>query len=152
MNLVEFLWYWGGTLGSLLIIGVAFWRGGRYERFGAAVFLAALILTWILNRPGVGFEPAVMMVDTITCVIYVGLALQARRVWTLFMAAFALNTVLSHLIILLDPGVDLYVYVTGIGLWGGYGLMLALAGGVWEHRMLERLPKSGTHFLDKKAR
>ncbi|MFT3998441.1 MAG: hypothetical protein QM667_13645 [Asticcacaulis sp.] len=139
MKLVEFLWFWAGTLGAFVVVALAFWRGGVYERIGAALFLVSLLLTWLVHRPGPGFDPGVLAIDATLCLSCIGLSLRARRVWTLLMAAFTLNTVLSHLIIFLDPGLDLYTYATGLGLWGGYGLILAMGIGVWEHRLLSRV-------------
>ncbi len=47
------------------------------------------------------------------------------------MAAFQLNTVISHFAVYLSSHVDMYTQITAVGLWGGYGVSLVLIAGMW---------------------
>jgi hypothetical protein len=69
----------------------AAFRGGAPEKVGAAIFAIATILS-TLAMSGRGYryewlEEGVFIVDLATMVALVGLALQANRFWTLWVAA-----------------------------------------------------------------
>ncbi|MFT4076760.1 MAG: hypothetical protein QM647_14645 [Asticcacaulis sp.] len=131
---IEFIWQF---LGTTLLLGAclwALWRGEAPERWGGAILLVGFLMTEVveLTRPRESFEvPAFVVVDIITLIGFVVLSLRSRRIWTLFISAFQLNAIISHFAVQLSSHVDMYTQITAVGLWGGYGLSLALIAGMW---------------------
>lgn len=134
MPSIEFLWQ---NIGTAFLMGAsiwALWRGETPERWGAVILLigwAATMLASLIPDPRLGY----LLVDAAALAGFVALSLWSRRIWTLFIAAFQLNAVASHLVVGLSSHVDMYTLITALGLWGGYGLSFALLGGMW---VLER--------------
>ncbi len=131
---IEFVWQWTGTI--LLVGGClwALWRGGPPERWGGGLLLGAFgltVLAQILQPRDVYDGVSIVMVDVAALIAFVVLSLWSRRIWTIFMAAFQLNTVISHFAVYLSSHVDMYTQITAVGLWGGYGVSLALIAGMW---------------------
>jgi hypothetical protein len=138
------MYYTWAILGLILSIAVciyALWRGGPAERYGAAIYLAGWALTTLVEGQYGSFKPAVMAVDTATLVAFVVLALWARKIWTLLIAACQLDAVLSHVAVLLAPKFDSVSYITVVGFWGGYGLLVCLAVGTYSYRRERRAEK-----------
>jgi hypothetical protein len=131
MNL---LWAYAGTAAAVVICALAFWRGGPAERYGAAIILTGWFITPLVDAhggaDGLSTGLGVFAVDVITLITLTWLSLWSRKVWTLFAAAFQLDAVASHIAAFLSH-ISLFSYVTGLGIWGGYGLILALGVGVW---------------------
>ena len=107
-------------------------RGGG--ALGGGILLAAFGLTivaQILQPKDIYDGVGIIAVDAAGLIAYVMLSLWSRRVWTLFIAAFQLNTVISHFAVYLSSHVDMYTQITAVGLWGGYAVSLALITGMW---------------------
>jgi hypothetical protein len=112
----------------LACFAYAMWNGGAPERIGAAIFCAGVLLT-LLEFPGVaaGFrtvETGIFVVDIVTLVAFLILALRAERFWPLWMAAFQALGTAGHL----------------VKIWS-YPMLLVLALGTWRHR--QRLARLG---------
>ena len=137
MPSIEFLWQTiGSTLLSLTCIW-ALWRGEAPERWGAGILLIGWLATSLVQSgPGAGL--GYFLVDAAAMVAFVMLSLWSRRIWTIFIAAFQLNSVVSHLVSKLSSHVDMYTLITALGLWGGYGLTFALMGGMWALELRRR--------------
>ncbi len=141
---IEFVWQW---LSTILLVGGciwALWRGEAAERWGAGILLAAFGLTivaQILQPKDIYDGVGIITVDVAGLIAYVLLSLWSRRIWTLFMAAFQLNTVISHFAVYLSSHVDMYTQITAVGLWGGYAVSLALIAGMWSVERSRRKTK-----------
>lgn len=133
MRLVQFIWAWGGNILAILVSGWAFWRGGAPERWGAVILLTGWVLSAVLQShdargPGI----FVVLIDVACLIAFVGLSLWSRRVWTIVLAAFQLDAVMCHFAVGLSGHIGGWAYVTALGIWGGYGPVFALAGGlIW---------------------
>ncbi|ESQ90373.1 hypothetical protein ABAC460_09465 [Asticcacaulis sp. AC460] len=116
---------WGIGLVPYILI-----RGGPAERCGAVIYALGWAATVIFqSREGNGPGIWVFLIDILVMIAYVVLSAKTRKIWTLFAAAFALAAVLCHIAGYLGK-VNVVTYVTGITLWGGYGLKVALTGGM----------------------
>jgi len=113
---------------------VAWWRGGRAERLGAAILICdALLTTAIVGLAAPGVHRAAMMVQLVTASGILWLTFRFDR-WWLFVASGAL--ILCGLITameILNPALSLYAAVSAqLGLWGlVYLSLLAGAGERW---------------------
>jgi hypothetical protein len=132
--IIHLVWVW---LGTILLVGGciwALWRGETAERWGGGILLAAFGLTivaQILQPKDIYDGVGIITIDAAGLIAYVMLSLWSRRIWTLFIAAFQLNTVISHFAVYLSSHVDMYTQITAVGLWGGYAVSLALIAGMW---------------------
>ena len=132
--IIHLVWVW---LGTILLVGGciwALWRGGAAERWGGGILLASFgmtIVAQILQPKDIYDGVGIITIDVAGLIAYVMLSLWSRRIWTLFIAAFQLNTVISHFAVYLSSHVDMYTQITAVGLWGGYAVSLALIAGMW---------------------
>lgn len=137
-RLILFLVLWLGSCGYALV------RGGAPERIGAAIFLAAALLSAVVQSPaGVHFhavEIGVLLVDLGVFAGFFGLALLAERFWPIWMSAMQAVAVLSHLAIALNPKVIPWGYWNAATLWS-YPMLLLLVFATAQHR--RRLARSG---------
>ncbi|EGF92977.1 putative membrane protein [Asticcacaulis biprosthecium C19] len=77
------------------------------------------------NGPGIW----VFVIDSLMMLAFIVLSAVTRKIWTLFAAAFAMAAVLCHIAGMIGQ-VNVVTYVTGIMLWGAYGMLVALTGGM----------------------
>lgn len=132
MDPVRFAWKWTCLVLMILCVAWALWRGEKAERAGAVILATSWGLTDLVHKHGVyGPEVGVILVDIVTLFAFVWLSLWSRRLWTVFLSAFQLDTVASHFAVLLAPQIGGFSYITATGLWGGYCLVFALAAGMW---------------------
>ncbi len=133
LYLARMLWMYGGHLAAFLCCTWAFWKGGSPERIGAAIIASGWILTILLtSHAGHGPGQYVVTIDVCTLIGLAVLAIWSRRIWAFFAAACMFNSVMSHFTeALVHFGI--YSYVTTIGIWGGWALLICLASGVWGH-------------------
>ena len=79
--------YWSVLL---LICAFAFWRGHNDERIAAATCLIATLVQLFVVTPTArrysDVEVGVLLVDLSVLVVFVGIALQSRRFWPLWVA------------------------------------------------------------------
>ena len=138
MALINFIWQYGGALLATLVCGWSMVRGGPTERFAAVVLLVSWYLTLILQThrqadPGIW----VKLIDLTVFILFAAMSLKTRKLWTLFIAALQLDTVVGNLAAQL-AGFGQYPAAVAAGLWGGYGLLIALAAGTISHQLSER--------------
>ncbi len=127
------VWMYGGDLAAFVCCAWAFWRGGSAERIGAAIVAIGWTLSIVLtSHAGHGPGIFVVSIDTVMLASFVALAIWSRKLWTFFIAACMLNSETSHFTEHLIR-FGMYSYVTAIGLWGGWGLLICLAAGTWGH-------------------
>jgi hypothetical protein len=125
-------WQFTGHIIALMCCGYAFWRGGIVEKYGAAIIAIGWTLSPIAQTK-FGSNTALIIIDICGLTALFVLSLWSRKVWTIFASAFQLNAVVSHIAVILVPNIAYPTYITGIGLWGGYGLIFAFAGGLLAH-------------------
>ena len=134
--IVHFIWGWTGNV-LMLIVGIwALWRGGRTERWGAAIMAIGWVVTPLVQTHRFnGIDPGIFTVDLLVFLALTALSLWSRRLWTLFAAAFMLDDVASHFAFGMASHIGGWAYITALGIWGGYGIIFALAAGM---RTVER--------------
>lgn len=122
----------------------AFSRGGAPEKIGAAIMIAATILTALAassTRPGFDvMEAGILLVDAGMFIAFLALALRARRFWPLWMTGLQAVQVAGHAARLVDPEMLPWVYAVAQGFWS-YPMMALLAVGTWRHQL--RLKRFG---------
>jgi hypothetical protein len=122
----------------LVSCGYALWRGRKYERTAAMVFIAATILS-ILAHPLHGRYVAIqisdLIVDTAVLVAVVAIALASDRFWPLWIAGLQTVDSLSHLMKAIDADLVPHVYAAAERFWS-YPILLILFIGAWrqQHR------------------
>lgn len=118
----------------------AFVRGGPPERLGAAALIAAVVASHFVPASGpIRFqtiEYGTMAVDMTLLAAIVFIAVRAQRYWPMWMAAFLLDTVLTHLL-MLSPKLVPWSYAVMNAAWA-YPLPIILAAGTWRHQMRKR--------------
>lgn len=129
----------GGVVLNVLVCGAAIWIGARTERIAAISIVIASILSPLVQNWTDWSSPQwnILIVDAANLAVFLYLLMRTHRVWLLFGCAFQLLAVLSHLGMLLDPGIMARAYISTLYLMF-YGLMAALAAGIWEGRSRER--------------
>ena len=117
-----------------LCCGYAFRRGGRPERIGAAVALAASILSVAATTEFAarfkGVEAGILAVDVAVLCAFLALAVKTDRFWPLWATAFHTVAVATHIAIAADPTTVPRAYALAQGFWA-YPVILSFAVGTW---------------------
>ena len=127
-----------------LVTLYALWAGGGPERVGAAVYalsVAATHLTLLMHsQRWLNLEAEVFIVDAVTFLIFIPIALRADRFWPLWVAAFLGLGVLGHLGKLAGPDVFRWAYAVVLTIWS-YPILALIALGTFLHQ--RRLRRNG---------
>ncbi len=125
----------GGVVLTVLVCGAAIWKGEHTERVAAISIVVASILSPLVQNWHDWSSPQwnILIVDAANLGVFLYLLVRTHRIWLLFGCAFQLLAVLSHVGMLIDPGVMSRAYIGALYLMF-YGLMIALAVGIWEGR------------------
>ncbi len=127
----------------------AFVLGGRPERLGAAINICASGATTALRLANPSyFAPAEAITFAIDLSVVAGffwLAITTIRFWPIWAAGFALANLFMSLCAVLLPGVPLFAYHTGLGIYAYFALG-ALALGTL------RLPRDAQPYLRNGSR
>lgn len=133
----------------LVSCGYALWRGGKYERIAALVFLSATILSILGHSPLRGryvqIELTDLIVDTAVLFALVAIALASDRFWPLWVAGLQLVDSMAHLMKAIDTNLLPAVYGAAERFWS-YPILLILFIGAWrQHRrsQMEQHPGAG---------
>lgn len=131
-----------GAGAMFVICGVALWIGGRMER-GLAI---ATIIAWV-GSAALEIDDhripqwGIFAVDLVYLGVLGSLALFDRRIWLLFMAAFQLLIVLTHVAFALDRSLMQWGFFSAYYLWS-YAELVAFAIGLaalaWRQRKRAR--------------
>jgi len=131
---IEFIWAWGGFALATIVCAAACIWGGSEGRIVGATFWVAWVASLVVesyghDRPGV----LVPLIDTFVLLVFIGVSVKTRRLWTLLAAASQLDDVASHF------GQQLihyggYSYITATGIWGGYFLIGCIFAGIVDHQ------------------
>ena len=114
----------------------AIWAGGRTERCGGFLTLAASMashIVWYRPLEWRSIHWSMFSVDLVTLGLALWLALRSDRHWPLWFAAFCLLGVLTHLSVAALPHFASMAYSLSQGFWA-YPAMASLAIGTWHHR------------------
>lgn len=126
--------------------GYALWRGRKYERIAALVFLTATILSFLGHSPHaryVGIEASDLIVDTGVLFAVVAIALASDRFWPLWIAGLQLVDSMSHLMKAVDAELLPKVYGAAERFWS-YPILLILFFGAWrQHRRSHQQQSDG---------
>ena len=122
----------------LVSCGYALWRGRKYERMAAAVFVIATILSIVGSSPVplryVGIATGDLVVDTGVLLALFAIALLSDRFWPLWAAGLQLVDSMSHLMKAIDADLLPKVYGAAERFWS-YPILLILLIGAWrQHR------------------
>lgn len=124
-----------GLLMGTIVYGLIY--GGQPERIVAAVLLSTFLLDPLLHQLFISaagsFDPAHLVLDTAAFLAFTVVALNANRLWTLWLSALQLITLLSHAIRLFDVSIHPTIYVAMQVVWS-YPALLLLAIGTANHR------------------
>ena len=119
-------------------------KGGPPERFGAAIFALASILSFaVVSGPAARFgslEVGVFVVDVSMLLALLVLALRAERFWPLWAIALHLIETAGHAVKAMDPLVIPEAYAFVLAFWS-YPMLFLLVVGTWNHQ--ERLRRNG---------
>ena len=119
------------TFLALVLCIVAFIKGGAPEKWGAVTFVLAWALTPLVDMQH-GIRFGVLIVDSLALVSFILISVKWRQIWSLLAATFQLLDVVCHLAMAISPHIGAYGYLTGLIIWGGYGLMATMAMAIWE--------------------
>jgi hypothetical protein len=125
------------------ICGYALWRGKFDERVTAIVCLVATLATRLALSPTAqrysSLEEGVLIVDSITFLAFVYVALRSDRFWPLWVSGLQLTTTLAHFMKAIDASLFPQAYAAAGRFWG-YPILLILAIGA--HRTSVRSKQS----------
>jgi hypothetical protein len=120
----------------LLVVscGYALWRGCKYERIAAWVFIGATLASFLTHSPlprrYFGLETSDLIVDSAVLMAVVGIALVSDRFWPLWAAGLQLVDSMSHALKAIDANLLPTVYGAAERFWS-YPILLILAIGTW---------------------
>jgi hypothetical protein len=128
--------------------GYALWRGRKYERLAALVFISATVLSILGHSPAHGryveIEAADLIVDTAVLVAVVAIALVSDRFWPLWVAGLQTVDSLSHLMKAIDADLVPHVYAAAERFWS-YPILVILLVGAWRQDQRSRREQDPTH-------
>ncbi len=118
--------------------GYALVAGGGPERIGAATFMIASHLTFIVGSASriefQSIEAGILVIDVVTFVVFAALALRADRFWPIWVSALVGMSVLGHLARYSDLGIGPWTYAVSIAIWS-YPALTLMAIGTRNHQL-----------------
>jgi len=115
----------------------ALWAGGAPERIGAAVYAASVAATFLIltqHEPRwLNLEVGAFIVDAVTFVLFILLALRADRFWPLWVSALLGIALLGHLARIVMPDTFWRAYAFVLAFWS-YPILALMALGTFLHR------------------
>jgi len=113
----------------LAICALALAVGRRFERLLAAVTVLAWFLSAAVQSPDrVGVQWGIFTVDLVYLLILACFAAFERRVWILFMTAFQLLVVLTHIAFMIDRTLMQWSFFSTYYLWSDLQLAAFAVG------------------------
>jgi hypothetical protein len=136
-SMLRVIFFW---LLLLMSCGYAFWRGRKYERIAALVFISATVLSILGHSQHdryVAIEASDLIIDTSVLVAVVAIALVSDRFWPLWVAGLQFVDSASHLMKAIDPDMLPAVYGAAERFWS-YPILLILLIGAWRQNRRSR--------------
>jgi len=132
----------------LVSCGYALWRGRKYERMAALVFIAATLLSFFGESPVqhryAGIEITDLVVDSGVLAALLAIALLSDRFWPLWAAGLQLVDSMSHVMKAIDADMIPSVYGAAERFWS-FPILLVLLVGAWRsHRRSQHELKQAT--------
>jgi hypothetical protein len=116
---------------AVLVCGFAVWKGDRWVRFVAIVYLVGWIATpFATLRDPMSPEWGIMAIDVVVMALLVWASLRSRRLWSLFAAACQMMCVASHVVSIIDLRIYIATLIAGLALLS-YGVLIALLLGTF---------------------
>ena len=120
----------------VLSCGYALWRGNRDARIVAIACCLATLATHLAIAPlrerYSSVEVGVLIVDALTLLVFVLVALRSDRFWPLWVAGLQLTTAIGHML----KGVNIellpHAYGAALRFWS-YPILIILALGAYRH-------------------
>lgn len=120
-----------------LITLYALWAGGGPERIGAAIYAVSVAATILImsakSQDWLNLEVGVFIVDVVTFLAFVPIALRADRFWPLWVTAFLGLGVLGHLARVVGPDTFWWAYAVVLTIWS-YPILALIGLGTFLHR------------------
>ena len=115
---------------ALAVCAFALWKGDRPEKLGGGVLAAAWIISDLAQDwpRADGPEYGIMAVDVAYFAFSLWLGLSSGRLWALFVAAFQLLIVLTHVATIIDLRIGQFGFFSAYFIWS-YLIIVALAVG-----------------------
>jgi len=115
----------------------ALWAGGGPERVGAAVYALSVPITHLAllasNQHWRNLELGVLIVDAVTFVIFILIALRADRFWPIWVSALLGIALLGHLARFVMPDTYWRAYAKVLAMWS-YPILALMVLGTFLHR------------------
>ena len=127
----------------LLVVFVAFRRGDRETRIAALICLAASLASALLVQHREQLEGGIALVDLAVLASFVTIALRSPRFWPLWVSGLQLTTLISHLLILLQPTLLDIAYHAAMRFWS-YPILLILVAAAFRSRHYAPAVQKGT--------
>lgn len=107
-------------------------RGDWEEKVTGGIYLAACLTSLAVEqRPWVGPQGAVILIDAVVLVSATIVAMGSSKLWPIFAAALQVLTFGAHLAFILAQGrLGVVGYLTVLALWS-YGTIACLSWGLW---------------------
>jgi hypothetical protein len=126
----------------LLSCGYALWRGRKYERIAAIVFLTATIVSvaghLLFQIRYESIDVGEVAVDSGVLIAVVAIALASDRFWPLWVAGLQLVDSMAHLMKAIDVRLPAWGYAIAERFWS-YPILIILFIGAWrQHRRTQR--------------
>ena len=117
------------AMAMLAICGLALLVGRRLERWLAVITVAAWFLSAAVQSPDrATVQWAIFTVDIVYLLILIALCTFERRVWILFMTAFQLLVVLTHVAFIIDRTLMQWSFFSACYLWSDAELVAFAVG------------------------
>lgn len=126
----------------LLSCSYALWRGSRDAQIVAIACCLATLATHFAIAPlrerYTSVEEGVLIVDALTLLVFVLVALRSDRFWPLWIAGLQLTTAVGHM--LKGVNIDLLPHAYGAALrFWSYPILIILAVGAYRHHRRVRV-------------
>ncbi len=106
------------VMAMLAICGLALLVGRRLERLLAVATIAAWFLSAAVQSPDrAAVQWGIFTVDVVYLVVLIGFSAFERRIWILFMTAFQLLVVLTHIAFIIDLTLMQWSFFSTYYLW-----------------------------------
>lgn len=105
-------------------------RGGRDEKIAHGAYTVGWILSMMNYRYGNDPQWAIMPIDLTILLVATLVALRSARYWPMFIAAFALLLVATHVVKVAIPTIDGWTYLS-CGILFSYLGVFSVAYGAW---------------------
>lgn len=127
-----------GAAITVLVLAFAFIKGDEPERVGAGAFVFVFIASMLIqdeSNPS-GPQWSLMAIDTLLLTVYGAIAWKSRRSWPVWAMACQALIVMTHVLLVLDLGANVFAFYVITNL-AGYGTLIAIAIGTfwaWQDR------------------